>query len=579
MQPPDMIIAAMLRADTITGMSTTKALMKNARKKNNRNLNPMKKNKKKKGTASGNKSSSSISSNGDKIIPSFTQNDIPEPPAFSGEPVAMAVSVDEETQMPGVEQEQYNQIVFPGKENRINGYALQLTPSGQVKQISPNDKICRTNTDSESPFVYASISHTHSEHGNGNGNGNRSVSHATFQSAIADDFLPIHIACLYRASPAVIALLIKCHPEGVEHKNKWGMLPIHVVCSNYSLCTPAIMASKLENDFDTKAYLNNLYSESMEGDEKPWEITEVVNMLVKAFPPCVHIPSDNIEWYTPLEYATRNIKEIQERDDIVEILKKAQEQQHSVGGTGAGSNGVYGPGVSCDGQSQSLSSSLSDSKASTGIGIKAFPISDCPLLYTYISGKQWDRVRGRVEKVPEEASYWIVDTDYPRLPIHLACTNDAPKEVVIALLDAYHEGCVAKEGSGSYPLHLACGNGLPLETIKILLNKSRKATRMKDDFGRLPLHLACANGAHLQVVKALIDAYPGSCSMKDYNGHTALTYVDNSDHEDTVKDQFTALFEDYEDRISGKDTMQEDAMCKEEDLDNQTTKDSSEAWC
>jgi hypothetical protein len=91
--------------------------------------------------------------------------------------------------------------------------------------------------------------------------------------------------------------------------------------------------------------------------------------------------------------------------------------------------------------------------------------------------------------------------------------------------------------------------------------------------------LACANGAHLQVVKALIDAYPGSCSMKDYNGHTALTYVDNSDHEDTVKDQFTALFEDYEDRISGKDTMQEDAMCKEEDLDNQTTKDSSEAWC
>jgi hypothetical protein len=88
-----------------------------------------------------------------------------------------------------------------------------------------------------------------------------------------------------------------------------------------------------------------------------------------------------------------------------------------------------------------------------------------------------------------------------------------------------------------------------------------------------------ANGAHLQVVKALIDAYPGSCSMKDYNGHTALTYVDNSDHEDTVKDQFTALFEDYEDRISGKDTMQEDAMCKEEDLDNQTTKDSSEAWC
>jgi len=417
------------------------------------------------------------------------------------------------------------------------------------------------------------MSHTNSENGNTNGNG--SVSHATFQSAIADDFLPIHIACLYRASPAVIALLVKCHPEGVGQKNKWGMLPIHVVCSNYSLSTPAIMASKVGDDFTTKAYLNNLYLESMEGDEKPWEMGEVVEMLVKAFPPCVNIPSDNIEWYTPLEYATRNIKECQERQGIVEILKRVQEQQCSVGGTGAGASASYGPGVSCDGQS--LSSSLSDSKASNGIGIKAFSISDCPLLYTYISGKQWDRARGRIQEVPEEASYWIVDTDYPRLPIHLACTNVAPKDVIEALLDAYPEGCVAKEGSGSHPLHLACGNASSLETITTLLKKSRKATRIKDDIGRLPLHLACANGANLQVVKKLIDAYPGSCSMKDYNGHTALTYVDYSDLEDATKDQFTALFEEYEDRIGGSDTIQEGSTREEGGLDNHVIKDRSQA--
>ena len=33
--------------------------------------------------------------------------------------------------------------------------------------------------------------------------------------------------------------------------------------------------------------------------------------------------------------------------------------------------------------------------------------------------------------------------------------------------------------------------------------------------------------------------------------NTALTYVDYSDYEDTVKDQFNVLFEEYEDRCSG----------------------------
>ena len=99
--------------------------------------------------------------------------------------------------------------------------------------------------------------------------------------------------------------------------------------------------------------------------------------------------------------------------------------------------------------------------------------------------------------------------EYPCLPIHLACSNQAPKDVIEALLDVYPEGCVAREGSRSHPLHLACTNGLPLKIVHVLLTKSKKAARIKDDIGRLWLHLACV--ANLLVVKALIDAFPGSC--------------------------------------------------------------------
>eukprot|EP00557_Chaetoceros_sp_GSL56_P004708 CAMPEP_0176505912 /NCGR_PEP_ID=MMETSP0200_2-20121128/16757_1 /TAXON_ID=947934 /ORGANISM="Chaetoceros sp., Strain GSL56" /LENGTH=872 /DNA_ID=CAMNT_0017905517 /DNA_START=416 /DNA_END=3031 /DNA_ORIENTATION=- len=490
-----------------------------------------------------------------------------------------------------------NQVFFPEKEelgghhpSTTRSYALQITPSGQVKHISPNGKSSRSTLEAESPFVYASLFHTsksgtmrnrrqeeeedlnhdndNSDVGGGDvgGGGQASSEHqqnmqhaSMIQSVLADDFLPIHIACLYRASPEVIALLIQCYPEGVEQKNNWGMLPLHIVCSNYSLEPPNIMASKMDNDSTTRAFLNNLYKESMESEESSWDMEKVVQMLVDKFPQSVNIPSDNIEWYTPLEYAARNITMGQGREEIIGILRKAQEQQYhhlsGRGGTGAsasfggGGGATATAGKNCD--CQSLGSSLSDSRASNGNGIKAFYIADCPLLYTYISGKQWDRTMERLQTTPEEASYWVVDKDYPRLPIHLACSKAAPMDVVESLLNAYPEGCLAKDGSGSHPLHLACEKALGLDIVNLLLKQSRKAARIKDEIGRLPLHLACASGANSEVVKALVDAYPQSCYMKDYNGHTAFTYADYSIEDDAVKNEISSTFQVCEERLFG----------------------------
>lgn len=543
MQPPAEVIAALLRPDTVTGMSTVKTLMKNAKKKN-RIIGS----KDKSTSASGSgsicsreaapmsypqlilqQSSSSMGGAGDGIEieckGSEEGKEVIEPPTCRTAPLSPSLAE-------GDEGENYNQMFFPEKESRT-GFALQITPSGEVKQISPNGKSCRAAINSESPFVYASQSHNEQKN-----TGDQMKVRASYQSAIADDFLPIHIACLYRASPEVIAFLIKCYPEGMEHKNKWGMLPLHIVCSNYYLKPPAITASKLDDDFTTKAFLNNLYNESMEDEMNKWDIAKVVEMLVTSFPQSVNVPSDNIEWYTPLEYAARNIQDKELRDKITSYLKKKQDQNFTFDGASAS----YGAGN----DALSLSSSLSDSKASHGKGVKALPISDCTLLYTYILGKQWDSIHDRLQQVPDEASFWIIDKNYPRLPIHLACENSAPLEVIEALLNAYPEGCIAKDGSGSYPLHLACANVQSSKIIFTLLKRAIKASKAKDDIGRLPLHLACVNGADPAVIKALLDAYPTSCTVKDYNGHTAMTYVEYNESDEDEKLKYAEIFEQYE---------------------------------
>ena len=546
MRPPEEILSVLLTPDQVNGMSTVKTPMINVKKKTMRKkmknveIAPMTSYPQQlilgisasASAASASASDKEASDKDSKEYDHSSPRDMCRTAPLSPSDIQQTILVNSSSQ----DDDGYGEnFFFPdaaggvGDKENNQQYALQITPSGEVKQISPNGKSHKSRTGtgtgttaSESPFVHASAhahAHAHSS----------SDDQPSFQSAMADDFLPIHIACLFRSSPDVIKLLIRCHPEGLQEKNKWGMLPIHIVCSNLSLDPPSIMAGKLVDNFTTKDFLNNLYSESIDTAEQ-WDMVKVIEMLVASYPQCVNTPSDNIEWYTPLEYASRNLPRGDEREEILRVLRRKKE------------NSCSGISISCD----SISSSLSDSKASSDI--KVFPISNCPLLYSYISTKQWDRSIDWVTKKTEEASFWVVDTDYPRLPIHLACSHsDVPQDLIEALLNAYPEGCTAKEGSGSNPLHLACKNCLPLDIIATLLTKYPKATRVKDQIGRLPLHLACASGTELSVVKILMDAYPASCSMKDYNGHTALTYVDYCIEGDTVKDEFSALFEKYED--------------------------------
>jgi len=110
----------------------------------------------------------------------------------------------------------------------------------------------------------------------------------------------------------------------------------------------------------------------------------------------------------------------------------------------------------------------------------------------------------------KEASTWVVEkhadgkTIWKLLPIHEACENKAPSEVIKALLVAYPESLLLKDSAGDLPLHLACREKSSKAVIAALLSTEPSAAKVKDDEGKLPIHLACRQGVAVQIIDSLI---------------------------------------------------------------------------
>jgi hypothetical protein len=142
---------------------------------------------------------------------------------------------------------------------------------------------------------------------------------------------------------------------------------------------------------------------------------------------------------------------------------------------------------------------------------------------------------------PKSASEWMVlagffDGEHASrvLPIHHACALRPPKEIIIKLYDAYPQGFGCKESAFQrLPLHVACQNNAPLSAIQALLkyDHNNEAVQTKDSMRRLPLHYACSHGAPAQVVEALLQACPASAGCIDHHGwlpiHVACRFGDN----------------------------------------------------
>jgi len=75
------------------------------------------------------------------------------------------------------------------------------------------------------------------------------------------------------------------------------------------------------------------------------------------------------------------------------------------------------------------------------------------------------------------------------------------------------------------PLHLACRNCPPIDIVEQLLSVAPHTVRIEDSFSWLPLHYACANGASYEVLQVLVDAFPESRTASDKRGRTPLHFA------------------------------------------------------
>jgi len=317
----------------------------------------------------------------------------------------------------------------------------------------------------------------------------------------AIDVIPLHIACLFRASSEVIASLIRAYPEGVRHRNKWGMLPLHIVCSGVT-GIPEIKSIATSDNL-SHGFLKNLMKvrgDALSADRKDWDIAFIVSMLVSIFPESVYTECEHPQRMTPADCARDGLPEGPTKERVMRILNSHLANKNN-----------------CQHHAEPKDVSQADTKSKTKLS-------------SFIMKQDWPSVNKRIFHHPEEASVWslykTIDPSIPHLPIHAACVMGAPGKVIVDLINAHPDGLKKVGKNDALPIHLACRNKPSLLVIQILLQSYPKCVTKRDAAGLLPIHAACIGVTHVEVIEQLLEAHPKSRNVKDYNGHTALTYIE-----------------------------------------------------
>uniref|UniRef100_A0A6V2D8I1 AAA+ ATPase domain-containing protein n=2 Tax=Ditylum brightwellii TaxID=49249 RepID=A0A6V2D8I1_9STRA len=127
--------------------------------------------------------------------------------------------------------------------------------------------------------------------------------------------------------------------------------------------------------------------------------------------------------------------------------------------------------------------------------------------------------RGKTPQFSEEAACL---NERGNLPLHAACSFQAPQEIVEALLKSYPGGASQPNGAGNLPIHQAAMWQAPVETAEVLLARHPEGATVRNQYGSLPLHMAASNQASPEMVRLLIDAYPDALHLQNDDGMTPL---------------------------------------------------------
>jgi Ankyrin repeats (3 copies) len=151
----------------------------------------------------------------------------------------------------------------------------------------------------------------------------------------------------------------------------------------------------------------------------------------------------------------------------------------------------------------------------------------CPLA-ALIYKRKWDVAMERLLSYPEETILWSIKSENRYLPIHYACMQHAPVDLVRELTDIHPYGlALTCQEEDRTALHIACDRQAPYPLIQTLLDVYADAASHMDDTGCLPVDLvwckarkknpmasvamsssSSSSSPNWTIIEALLCAYP-----------------------------------------------------------------------
>ncbi|CAJ1934505.1 unnamed protein product [Cylindrotheca closterium] len=115
---------------------------------------------------------------------------------------------------------------------------------------------------------------------------------------------------------------------------------------------------------------------------------------------------------------------------------------------------------------------------------------ECPqsIIWDAVLFRDWNLVKEECSKCPLNVGY--VDGDYDETPLHLAIQNDAPLDVITAIVDAF-PGSVrtSSRANRDLPLHLACRYQVKAEILKVLTSRDPATALCETKLGKKPIKI------------------------------------------------------------------------------------------
>ena len=88
-------------------------------------------------------------------------------------------------------------------------------------------------------------------------------------------------------------------------------------------------------------------------------------------------------------------------------------------------------------------------------------------------------------------------------------------KVVNFLVQQYPDSLKEKDNQEKLPLHYACENNAPPQVLEFMVQQYPDSVMEKDKDDLLPLHYACDKDAPLQVLEFLVQQYPDALLCLD----------------------------------------------------------------